>query len=361
MGQVRRDRLGHPEDQLLVDRRLAQLRELVRRKVEILDLQLAAFDIGLQVMHQPFVDQPRPEIIELAAKARETLAFPHHDPEHPLAEVRELEGNDMLGGDGQRGAHRDIALDHRLGGFGLAVAFAARDFQEQQLLVGEIGVDRRLGHPRLARDVIDRGALEPVAHEDRPGAFQHLVELPAAPDPVIVNGVHRTPLAGTIDHRNPARQPERSLGQLAGARGDRRFAALGRGGHRVRRKVQRRQENGQRVGCDRGGKGKADPKRKLPVLNFGGQAAELWCEGGEQRFVTQLIRESVQVGRQVLWFSVLVSKASNLPAIQTALKKAGVRESQVVDMSQGNKQSRFVAWTFHDKEQQQLWREKNWK
>jgi len=33
----------------------------------------------------------------------------------------------------------------------------------------------------------------------------------------------------------------------------------------------------------------------------------------------------------------------------------------VVDMSQGNKQSRFVAWTFHDKEQQQLWREKNWK
>ena len=107
--------------------------------------------------------------------------------------------------------------------------------------------------------------------------------------------------------------------------------------------------------------GKADPKRKLPVLNFGGQAAELWCEGGEQRFVTQLIRESVQVGRQVLWFSTLVSKASNLPAIQTALKKAGVRESQVVDMSQGNKQSRFVAWTFHDKEQQQLWREKNWK
>ena len=107
--------------------------------------------------------------------------------------------------------------------------------------------------------------------------------------------------------------------------------------------------------------GKADPKRKLPVLNFGGQAAELWCEGGEQRFVTQLIRESIQVGRQILWFSVLVSKASNLPAIQTALKKAGARESQVVDMSQGNKQSRFVAWTFHDKEQQQLWREKNWK
>mgnify|MGYP000070413106 CR=1 FL=1 len=54
--------------------------------------------------------------------------------------------------------------------------------------------------------------------------------------------------------------------------------------------------------------GKADPKRKLPVLNFGGQAAELWCEGGEARFVAQLIAESAQVSAQVLWFRTLVSK-----------------------------------------------------
>jgi 23S rRNA (adenine1618-N6)-methyltransferase len=106
--------------------------------------------------------------------------------------------------------------------------------------------------------------------------------------------------------------------------------------------------------------GKADPKRKLPVLNFGGQAAELWCEGGEARFVTQLIGESAQVAQQVLWFSTLVSKASNLPAIQAALKKAGALESQVVEMSQGQKQSRFVAWTFKDKAQQQAWRQERW-
>lgn len=67
--------------------------------------------------------------------------------------------------------------------------------------------------------------------------------------------------------------------------------------------------------------GKADPKRKLPVLNFGGQSAELWCEGGEARFVTQLIAESAHFAHKVLWFSTLVSKASNLPAIETALKK----------------------------------------
>jgi 23S rRNA (adenine1618-N6)-methyltransferase len=76
--------------------------------------------------------------------------------------------------------------------------------------------------------------------------------------------------------------------------------------------------------------------------------------------VTQLVSESEQVAQQVLWFSTLVSKASNLPAIHTALKKAGVLESQVVEMSQGQKQSRFVAWTFQSKAQQQAWRLARW-
>lgn len=106
--------------------------------------------------------------------------------------------------------------------------------------------------------------------------------------------------------------------------------------------------------------GKADPKRKLPVLNFGGQAAELWCEGGEARFVTQLIAESAQVPAQVLWFSTLVSKASNLPQIQSTLKKVGAVESRIVEMSQGQKQSRFVAWTFQDRAQQAKWRTERW-
>lgn len=92
--------------------------------------------------------------------------------------------------------------------------------------------------------------------------------------------------------------------------------------------------------------GKADPKRKLPVLNFGGQNNELWCEGGEIRFVSQLIAESVVVAQQVLWFSCLVSKASNLPGIEAALRKAGVKQQRVVEMGQGQKVSRFVAWSF---------------
>ena len=101
--------------------------------------------------------------------------------------------------------------------------------------------------------------------------------------------------------------------------------------------------------------GKQDPKRKLPVLNFGGQNNELWCEGGEIRFVTQLVEESVQYAGQVLWFTSLVSKASNLPGIEAALRKAGVKAQQVVAMGQGQKQSRMVAWSFQDAAARQAW------
>ncbi|MCO7518031.1 23S rRNA (adenine(1618)-N(6))-methyltransferase RlmF [Pseudomonas guariconensis] len=101
--------------------------------------------------------------------------------------------------------------------------------------------------------------------------------------------------------------------------------------------------------------GKLDPRRKLPVLNFGGQNNELWCEGGEIRFVTQLVGESAQYGEQVLWFTSLVSKASNLPGIEAALKKAGVKAQRIVAMGQGQKQSRMVAWSFLDDSARQAW------
>jgi 23S rRNA (adenine1618-N6)-methyltransferase len=101
--------------------------------------------------------------------------------------------------------------------------------------------------------------------------------------------------------------------------------------------------------------GKLDPKRKLPVLNFGGQAAELWCPGGEAAFVARLIRESAEHREQVLWFSTLISKAGNLPGVYAMLNKVGALDTRTVEMSQGQKQSRFVAWTFHSAEQRRRW------
>lgn len=83
-----------------------------------------------------------------------------------------------------------------------------------------------------------------------------------------------------------------------------------------------------------------------PVLNFGGKAGELWCEGGEVAFITKMIEESESYAKQVGWFTSLVSRQENLPAIYEALEDVEALDVRTVEMSQGQKVSRFVAWTF---------------
>ncbi|WAF66725.1 23S rRNA (adenine(1618)-N(6))-methyltransferase RlmF [Aeromonas dhakensis] len=85
-----------------------------------------------------------------------------------------------------------------------------------------------------------------------------------------------------------------------------------------------------------------------PVLNFGGQKAELWCEGGEAAFLATMINQSRAFAEQCLWFSSLVSKKENLPAAKKALTRVGARQVRVLEMAQGNKVSRVLAWTFFD-------------
>lgn len=96
------------------------------------------------------------------------------------------------------------------------------------------------------------------------------------------------------------------------------------------------------------------------VLNFGGNKAELWCPGGERAFVEQMIIQSAQIPKQCLWFSSLVSKSANLKSIYNSLVNANAFEVRTVQMSQGQKISRFVAWTFHDEAEQAEWAKK-WK
>jgi 23S rRNA (adenine1618-N6)-methyltransferase len=80
--------------------------------------------------------------------------------------------------------------------------------------------------------------------------------------------------------------------------------------------------------------------------NFGGRSAELWCEGGEGGFLRRMVAESVAFGGRVRWFTSLVSSAETLPAVKAALRRAGAKDVRVVPMAQGQKQSRFVAWSF---------------
>lgn len=99
-----------------------------------------------------------------------------------------------------------------------------------------------------------------------------------------------------------------------------------------------------------------ETKSVKPTLNFGGKNTELWCSGGEIGFITQMIYESVKYPLQVFWFTTLVSKKDNLKSIYKTLNKVGAVEIKTIDMEQGQKISRFVAWTFLSEKQQKDWK-----
>lgn len=89
--------------------------------------------------------------------------------------------------------------------------------------------------------------------------------------------------------------------------------------------------------------------------NFGGQKAELWCEGGEITFLKRMVNESQNYGEQVMWFTSLVSKSENVVPLKKLLKQIGAKQVKVVNMSQGQKVSRLIAWSFLTDEQSSDW------
>lgn len=82
------------------------------------------------------------------------------------------------------------------------------------------------------------------------------------------------------------------------------------------------------------------------TLNFGGRNNELWCEGGEFGFIRRMINESAEFARQIGWFTTLVSKSGHLPALEIALQRVRASDVRVIDMAQGQKKSRLLAWRF---------------
>ncbi|ANW96456.1 23S rRNA methyltransferase [Wenyingzhuangia fucanilytica] len=81
-------------------------------------------------------------------------------------------------------------------------------------------------------------------------------------------------------------------------------------------------------------------------LNFGGVSNELWYKGGEEAFIKKMATESVFFKNQVAWFTSLVSQKENLKNIKRAINKTNPTEVKIVDMEQGSKKSRFIAWRF---------------
>ncbi len=82
------------------------------------------------------------------------------------------------------------------------------------------------------------------------------------------------------------------------------------------------------------------------TLNFGGQSNELWVEGGEGAFIKTMVEESREFAGNCKWFSSLVSSKENLSGIYGELKRNGAKNVKTFEMQQGQKISRFVAWSF---------------
>jgi len=100
---------------------------------------------------------------------------------------------------------------------------------------------------------------------------------------------------------------------------------------------------------------------RIPILNFGGKSTELWCPGGESAFISQMVAESVECSKKVFWFSTLVSKETHLPKVYSAIEIAKAVDYKMIDLTQGQKKSRIVAWTFLDPKQQEEWPLRRWK
>ena len=89
-----------------------------------------------------------------------------------------------------------------------------------------------------------------------------------------------------------------------------------------------------------------DPNKQSVSLNFAGQESELCCAGGEIAFLKNMIKESKDYGQQVCWFSSLVSKSANVTPLKKQLEQVGAAHVKVIKMAQGQKVSRFIAWSF---------------
>ena len=97
-----------------------------------------------------------------------------------------------------------------------------------------------------------------------------------------------------------------------------------------------------------------------PTLNFAGISSELIYDGGEYKFVHNMLKESKKFAKNCYWFSTLVSKQSNLKGIYRSLEKFEAKQIRTIKMGTGNKSTRIVAWTFLSKKEQKEWRETRW-
>ncbi|MEG2573813.1 MAG: RlmF-related methyltransferase, partial [Bacteroides sp.] len=67
---------------------------------------------------------------------------------------------------------------------------------------------------------------------------------------------------------------------------------------------------------------------------------------GELSFLLEMITESQEFSKNCGWFTSYVSKEKNLSALYAKLKSVKAAEYKTINMKQGVKVSRILAWRF---------------
>ena len=114
-------------------------------------------------------------------------------------------------------------------------------------------------------------------------------------------------------------------------------------------------------GTQRKTKNLSGKKVDAAELNLAGINKEMVYDGGEYRFIQNMIRESKVISKNCYWFSTLVSKQSNLKGIYQLLERAEALQIKMIPLGAGNKSSRIVAWTFLSREERKEWKQTRWK
>lgn len=97
------------------------------------------------------------------------------------------------------------------------------------------------------------------------------------------------------------------------------------------------------------------------VQNVESQNHELWCEGGEEKFVRNMVLQSKKFAANCFCFSTLISKESNMKSVYRTMEQAEAFGVETIPMGQGNKTSCIVVWTFLTTEEQTKWKNERWK
>ncbi|THC92950.1 hypothetical protein EYZ11_007568 [Aspergillus tanneri] len=93
----------------------------------------------------------------------------------------------------------------------------------------------------------------------------------------------------------------------------------------------------------------AEAKERPPFSACTGAEVEMVTHGGEITFVSAMIEESLQLRKQVIWYTSMLGRLSSVSVLVEKLIECGNRNYAVTEFVQGSKTKRWaIAWSWSD-------------